>query len=101
VLGQAVQEDCLAIEDRTDSVTDQGSTFESRTVWVSVGYVTELRSRAKKRTCVKQSYSASLMFAVIVLRSNLIRSKESETARKVRCTAVNTGCRLAVNGRAC
>jgi hypothetical protein len=35
-----------------NSVTDQGSVFESRTVWVSV--------------CVKQSYSAVVSFAVMV-----------------------------------
>jgi hypothetical protein len=49
---------------------------------------------------VKQSYSAVVMFAVMVLRSNLIRSKESERERTLIGTGVSSGCRLAVNERA-
>jgi hypothetical protein len=56
---------------------------------------------AKKGTCVKQSYSAVVMFAVMVFRSNLIRSKENERERKLIRTGVSSGYRLAVNGRAC
>jgi uncharacterized protein YoaH (UPF0181 family) len=41
------------------------------------------------------------MFAFMVRRSNLIRLKESERARKLMCTGVSSGYRLAVNGRAC
>jgi hypothetical protein len=66
-----------------------------------MGYVAELHSHAKKNTCLKQSYRASLMFAVMVRRSNLIMSKESEKERKLRSTGVSSGYRRAVNGCAC
>jgi hypothetical protein len=48
---------------------------------------------------VKQSYRAVAMFTVMVLRSNLIRSKESERERTLIGTGVCSGCRLQAGGK--
>jgi hypothetical protein len=61
----------------------------------------ELYTQAKKGTCLEQSYRAVLMFAFMVRRGNLIRSKESERATKLICTAVSSGYRLAAHKRTC
>jgi hypothetical protein len=64
---------------------------------MGVVYVAELHSYAKKRHLCEQSYRAVLMFAFMFRRGNLIKSKESERARKLICTGVSSGYRLAVN----
>jgi hypothetical protein len=68
---------------------------------MSVGYVSELYTQAQKGTCLEQSYRAVLMFAFMVRKGHLIRSKESERARKLICTGVSSGYRLAAHKRAC
>jgi hypothetical protein len=98
------------------TVTEQGSVFESRTgltedeklSWAFSGLNCERMSVGVrscilmlKSTCLEQSYRAVLMFAVMVRRSILIRSKESERARKLICTGDSSGYQLAVNGLAC
>jgi hypothetical protein len=64
--------------------------FESRTVWVSVGYAAELHSHAKE-ICAKKAL-VCVMFTVMFL-SNLIRSKENDRQRKLIRTGASSGCR--------